>query len=162
LQTKLLRIGSILATVVLAFLSIAQALAETPSGACARLGAEETPRPIPASLVPAVNAVFGTSMPLPVAIATTVFRCAEGHVLVCTIGANLPCGSANTSRAPEYGVTAWCHDHPNAAVVPAVATGRDTIFAWRCRNGLPRIDRQVYTVDAHGFVTRYWRILPAG
>jgi hypothetical protein len=151
---------SLMAIAVLAVGVMPGAHAETPTAACAHLGAEDAPRPIPAALAPAVNAVFGTNMPVPVAIATTMFRCAGGHVLVCTTGANLPCGSANTSRTPGFGVIAWCHDHPDAAFIPAVATGHDTIFAWRCQDGAPRIDRQLYKVDARGFVTQYWKRLP--
>jgi hypothetical protein len=134
--------------------------AETPTSACTRAGAEDTLRPIPADLVPAVNAVFGTSMPVGAAVATTVFRCVDGNVLVCTTGANLPCGPANTSRTLGPGAIAWCRDHSDAAFIPAVVTGHDTIFSWRCQNGAPRIERQRYTVDAQGFITQFWKELP--
>jgi hypothetical protein len=149
-----------LAVIAIAALSIARSHAETPSAVCARLGNDNTPRPIPPMLVPAINALFRMSMPESMAVATTVFRCADGHVLVCTTGANLPCGQANTSRSPGPGAIAWCRDHPDAAFVPAVATGHDTIFAWRCQGGAPRIVRQVHTVEAHGFITEYWKKLP--
>lgn len=140
--------------------SVAQSRAESPAAACARSGNDDTRKPIPAALVPAVNAVFGTSMPAETAVASTVFRCANGHVLVCTAGANLPCGPANTSRVPGPGASAWCRDHPDETFIPAVATGHDTIFAWRCRHGAPVVDRQVLTVDARGFVAQYWKSLP--
>jgi hypothetical protein len=152
--------GPVLALVVLAVWPTVRANAETPAATCARLGAAATPQVIPADLVPAVNAAFGTSMPVGVAIATTVFRCADGHVLVCTTGANLPCGPANTNREPGPGAIAWCRDHPDRAGIPAVATGHDTIFAWRCKDHTPRIDRQLYTVDGFGFITQYWKQLP--
>ena len=80
-----------------------------------------------------------------------------GHVLVCTAGANLPCGRANTSRTPGPGVVAWCRDHPNAAFIPAVATGHDTIFAWRCQGGVPQIGRQISDVDPRGFIANIGR-----
>jgi hypothetical protein len=141
-------------------LSLARAHAEEPAAVCARLGDDDTARRIPASIVPAVNALFGTKMSPAQAVDTTVFRCAGGRVLVCTIGANLPCGPANTRRVPGPGAVAWCRDHPDAAFVPAFATGHDTIFAWACRNGAPRIAHQVHAVDAHGFITDYWKELP--
>ena len=55
--------------------------------------------------------------------------------MVCTVGANLPCGKANTYCDPSAGVVQWCRDNPDASVVPAVATGHDTIYEWRCQGG---------------------------
>jgi hypothetical protein len=150
----------VLAVIAGAALSLARAHAETPAAVCARPGDDDTARPIPASLVPAVNALFGTRMSSGQAVATTVFRCAQGRVLVCTTGANLACGKANTSRVPGPGAVDWCRAHPGAAFIPAVATGHDTIFAWECRNGAPRVARQPHAVDAHGFITEYWKELP--
>jgi len=98
-------------------------------------------------------------MPAREAIATTVFRCAGGHVLVCTTGANLPCGPANTSRTPGPGVVAWCRDNPDAAMVPAVASGHDTIYEWVCRDGVAQIARQALKVDPRGFIVEFWRVL---
>lgn len=152
--------GAILAMIVFATSSVALAHAEPPAAICARIGDDDTPRPIPASAVPAVNALFGTKMPVGEAADTAVFRCANGRVLVCMTGANLPCGPANTSRVPEPGAVDWCRDHPGATFIPAVVTGHDTIFAWECRNGAPRVVRQVQAVDKRGFITRYWKELP--
>ncbi len=149
-----------LAVIIAAMLSLARAHAAAPVSVCARSGDDDTARPIPAMLVPAANALFGTGMSTSQAVATTVFRCAHGRVLVCTTGANLPCGPANTNRVPGPGAIDWCRDHPNAAFIPAVATGHDTIFAWRCQSGAPRVARQVHAVDAHGFITQYWKELP--
>lgn len=152
----------LLAVLVLAALAlpVATAHAAQPAAACAQIGTDDTPRPIPESLVPAVNAAFGTSMPADAAIRTTVFRCADRHVLVCTTGANLPCGPANTSRTPGTGEVNWCREHPDAAFIPMVATGHDTIYAWRCHGTAPQIVRQVQDVDARGFIALYWKELP--
>ena len=141
-------------------LPIAKAHAAQPAAACARIGNDNTLRPIPESLVPAVNAAFGTSMPTDAAIRTTVFRCANSHVLVCATGANLPCGPANTRRTPAAGEVNWCREHPDAPFIPMVATGHDTIYAWRCHGTAPQIVRQVQDVDAHGFIVPYWKELP--
>lgn len=138
----------------------APAHAEAPSAACERVGTDDTTRPIPEELVPAVNAAFGMRLPVREAVASTVFRCAGGHVMVCTVGANLPCGKANTSRAPNAGMAQWCHDDPDAAFIPAAATGHDTIYEWQCRAGAPRIIRQSLHVDPRGFVTEFWKVLP--
>ena len=133
--------------------------AETPSAICARVGTDDTPRPIPASLVPAINKMLGTEMPDKMAMDTTVFRCAKRHMLVCTTGANLPCGRAKTGRTPSPAAVDWCRSHSDAALIPAVATGHDTVFAWRCQGETPQIDRRVLDVDMRGFVSQYWKML---
>jgi hypothetical protein len=134
--------------------------AETPAQFCTGVTTDDTLRPVPESLVPAVNTVFGTRMPARMATDTTVFRCASGHVLVCTTGASLPCGPANANRTPDAGMQQWCRDHPAEAFIPAVATGHDTIFEWRCRDGTPQVVRQTQTVDPRGFISAYWQVLP--
>jgi plasmid stability protein len=134
--------------------------AETPPALCKRVGTDDTTQPIPEDLVPAANAAFGMRLPARVAVDTTVYRCARGHVMVCTTGANLPCGKANTKRAPSAGMVQWCRDNPDASVVPAAAAGHDAIYAWRCRAGVPSIVRQTLHADPHGFIAEFWTELP--
>jgi len=133
--------------------------AQTPAQVCAHVGADDTLRPIPPSLVPDVNAVFHTAMPPDVAVRLTVFRCDGGHVLVCGVGANLPCGKADTSTT-SIGGEQWCRDHPNDGFIPAYATGHATIFEWRCVGPRPAILRQRFHLDPRGFVAEFWRQLP--
>jgi hypothetical protein len=134
------------------------AFAETPALVCQRLRTDDTTRPVPAALVPAINRLFAMQLPTDVTVATTVYRCLDGHVLVCTAGANLPCGKANTSRT-SAGAAEWCRSNPNADFVPAFATGHDTIYQWRCRSGVPDIVGQTSAVDPRGFVADYWKQL---
>jgi hypothetical protein len=141
-------------------MSVTSALAETPAALCRRIGTADTTRPIPEALAPAVNAAFGMRMPAREAVDTTVFRCAGGHVVVCTVGANRPCGKANTNRDPSAGVVQWCRDNPDTSLVPAVATGHDTIYQWRCHAGVPQMVRQTLQVDRRGFITEFWKALP--
>ncbi len=155
-----MRSGSSVAAIAVVLLTAAHAHAEPPAAFCQRVGTDDTTRPIPEALVPAVNAAFGTTMPARVAIDTTVYRCATGRVLVCTAGANLPCGKANASRTPAEGEVQWCRDHPDDASIPAVATGHDTIYQWSCRAGVPRIVRQTLHTDPRGFVAEFWKRLP--
>ena len=89
------------------------ASAETPAQVCARLQSDDATRSVPASLVTAINRLFAMKMTDEVAVATTVYRCMDGHVLVCTTGANLPCGKANTGRT-SAGAVEWCRGNPNA------------------------------------------------
>lgn len=149
-----------MAMLVLSAIAIAPVHAETPSEMCARVRTDDTVRPIPESLGPAVNAAFGTNMPANIAAATTVFRCADAKVLVCTVGANLSCGPANTNTSSTPGMTDWCRSNPDADFISAVVVGHDTIFAWRCQNGSVGIVRQVEEVDARGFIARVWKTLP--
>jgi len=148
------------AAAALALGSVVAARAETPATFCARVGTDDRLREIPESLVPAVNSVFETDMPVRTAMDTTVFRCVDRHLMVCTAGANLPCGPANASRTPSAAMSQWCHDHRDATFIPAVVSGHDTIYAWRCLDGGPQVDRQTGQVDPRGFVAQYWKVLP--
>jgi len=142
----------------LAICLLGSASAETPAQVCARQHTDDATRPVPASFVTAINRLFAMNMTDDVAVATTVYRCMDGHVLVCTTGANLPCGKANTART-SAGAAEWCQGNPNADYVPAYAAGHDTIYLWRCRNGTPDVVGQTSAVDQRGFVAAYWRRL---
>jgi hypothetical protein len=50
----------------------------------------------------------------------------------------------------------FCRDHPHAEVIPAVATGRATVYEWKCDNGVPAIVGQVPQPDARGFLSHIW------
>ncbi len=129
---------------------------EEPRAFCARIGTDDTTRPIPPSLVDAARRLFGLRGRPDLIQRTTVFRCAEGRLLLCTTGANLPCGKANASRDLP-GTRDWCRDNPNADMIPMFATGHDTIYRWRCRNGRPVAQGAPEAVDARGFVARLWK-----
>ena len=105
--------------------------AEEPRRYCARAGVDDTLRPLPASLVGAATRLFGLRAPASYVQRTTVFRCAGGRVEVCNLGANLPCGKANTSRALP-GAIQYCREHPGSDFIPMYVTGHDTIYRWRC------------------------------
>ncbi len=85
------------------------------------------------------------------------WRCLDGAVLACSFGANIPCDEkADTGRTPPDGAVRYCADNRDAAVVPAYAAGRATIFDWRCTDGAPQIVRQVVDVDARGYAAAFW------
>ena len=150
-----------IALALLALLCLASARpahAHTPvQPLCAAHETSNIPRPVPESLAATVNATFGTSMPAQMAASTSVYRCAGGQLMLCTTGANLPCGKADTSRTQGTGARAWCKQNPNTDFTPAYATGHDTIFAWRCADGAPKIEKPIFNVDAQGFITQFWR-----
>jgi hypothetical protein len=132
--------------------------AESAHKYCQRVGTDDTLRSIPPELTPQVNATLDMHMSTRMVTHNTVFRCADGKVMICTFGANLPCGKANTKRTNE-GAAAWCKDHPDSDFVPAFAAGHDTIYAWACHDGAPRIIRQISKVDSRGFIAQFWKQL---
>ena len=84
-------------------------------------------RPIPQSLMPTAERIFGLRMPDQKAVHSTVFRCAEGHVLVCSYGTNLPCGKANSDRdLSRAGI--WCRDH---------------LYDWGSADGTPKVIAEI-------------------
>lgn len=93
----------------------------------------------------------------------TFWRCMNGDVIACFVGANLPCEEkADTSRAPAPALVAYCQAQPNADI-PAFVTGRATVYQWQCAGGAPVIVRQVTQPDAAGFIANFWyRIRPGG
>jgi hypothetical protein len=126
---------------------------------CRGRATDDALRPIPQSLVPAAKQLFGLSrMPDKQVQRSTVFRCADRRVMLCTYGADLPCGKADTNRHPR-GVAVWCRENPDADFVPNVARPWGSIYDWRCVAGAGEIVGQVEEIDPRGFVNRYWKPL---
>lgn len=87
----------------------------------------------------------------------TFWRCMDGGVYACFVGANLPCEEkADTSKEPSEAITAYCKSNPASESIPAVVAGRVTIYAWHCKNAVPEITRQALQVDTRGFIANYW------
>jgi hypothetical protein len=85
------------------------------------------------------------------------WRCAEGKVKACYVGANLPCQTkADMSKTPSAAINDYCKANPNADVVPAAAAGRATVYEWSCKNGAPQVGKQVGQVDTQGFRSDIW------
>lgn len=90
----------------------------------------------------------------------TFWRCADGQVKACFVGANLPCDAkADLSETPNEGTVAFCKENPSAEVVPAAATGRATVFTWSCADGAPVKGEQVAQADAQGFIADFWYVI---
>jgi hypothetical protein len=87
----------------------------------------------------------------------TFWRCMDGQVYACMVGANLPCQErADASRRPTPGMTDFCKDNAHAEVIPAFVTGRATVYEWKCANGAPEVVRQFAQPDAQGFLSNIW------
>lgn len=117
---------------------------------------DDTLRPVPLVLAPAVNAAFHATMPPAMVVRTGVIRCVDGAVLACVTGANLNCGKADASKH-NPGAIAWCRGHPDAAFVPLFAAGHASIYGWHCTQGRAVPGRIVQPVDARGFSADHWR-----
>jgi hypothetical protein len=95
--------------------------------------------------------------PLDLFLQGSSWRCMGGKVYGCFVGANIPCWSkANTDRTPTAAENEFCKTQPNVDSIPAVVTGHETIYEWRCNNGAPEIVRQVLQVDSRGFIADFW------
>jgi hypothetical protein len=141
----------------LLLLAIATASPASADQLCRATGTNDTLRPIPESLVPAATRLFQLdAMPAEQIQRSTYFRCDAGRVLVCNIGANLPCGKANTSRQLPS-ADAWCAEHPGSDFIPMYVTGHDTIYRWRCSGVRAATIGAPAEVDRRGFIARYWK-----
>ena len=94
----------------------------------------------------------------------TTWRCMDGQLYACFVGANLPCGEkASIGRTPSAAMIDFCKSNPGSDAIPASVTGRATVFAWRCGDAAPEVVKQVDRPDARGFLANIWhRIVPGG
>ena len=87
----------------------------------------------------------------------SIWRCMNGQLYACTVGANLPCAEkADTRREPAAAVADFCRRNPDADIIPMAVTGRATVFEWRCAGAIPAIARQVAQPDASGYLANIW------
>ncbi|OYV37925.1 MAG: hypothetical protein B7Z80_11500 [Rhodospirillales bacterium 20-64-7] len=128
---------------------------------CAAAGNDDTIRPYDASLRAQLQKSYERLFPkAPVddrmIAAQAHIRCMDGRLYACFAGANLPCRKMNTARA-NTGAAAFCRSNPDAPVVPAFATGHDSIYEYRCRSGKAEITgRTLFDLDSRGFAKRLW------
>ncbi len=85
------------------------------------------------------------------------WRCMDGKVYACFVGANIPCWSqADVSQTPNEAMVAYCQENAQAEFIPAAVTGHETVYEWRCTDGSPTIVRQVLEVDEQGYPVNFW------
>jgi hypothetical protein len=132
---------------------------------CAALGTVDAPDSrytgpkVPEAVARGLKKAFGApaDAPLEPFLNSTVWRCMDGTVYACMVGANLPCQEhADTSSRPTQGMTDFCKNNPRAEVIPAFATGRATVYEWKCTGGAPEIVRQFAQPDVRGFLSHIW------
>jgi len=141
-----------------------------PFAYCAAVGNIDTPDSrfsgphMPDVLAQGLKKASGASADAPIEMFTTgaYWRCMDGKVYACTVGANLPCDSkANTDKTPTQAETDFCVANPTSDFIPAAVTGHDTIYSWKCTAGKPAIDQQVFHVDKQGYIVEIWYAIPA-
>ena len=109
----------------------ARAADDDLAATCARVGDDDALRDYQPSLKAGAAKIFKTMFPgansppdEAMLRAQAKFRCMDGKVYACFIGANLPCGKLNTSRH-NAGAEAYCRTDPEADFIPMAATGHD-------------------------------------
>ena len=138
---------------------------DDPFAYCAAVGTIDTPdarytgEEPPAAAVQGLRAAINAPADAPDDILKngTFWRCADGQVKACFVGANIPCETkADLSETPNEGMVAFCKENPDAEVVPAAAAGRATVYTWGCAGGVPVNGEQVLHADAQGFIAEFW------
>jgi hypothetical protein len=87
------------------------------------------------------------------------WRCMQGKVYVCAVGANLPCGSKAHRARRNPGAATYCRDNPAATGVPAFATGHERIYSWRCVEGKAVRGAPIADLDRRGFRRDIWHVV---
>lgn len=90
-------------------------------------------------------------------VENAVWRCMNGKVLVCHFGANLPClEKADMGRVPTEGMEEFCQANPATDYIPAVVTGRATVYQWACKDGKPEVIKTLFKPDERGYLSDFW------
>jgi hypothetical protein len=118
-----------------------------PFAYCAAVGTVDTPGSnyvgpqVPESVAQGLQqALNAPDTPIDVLENGSFWRCMDGNVYACFVGANLPCeAKANTDRTPTQEELDYCQKNPNSDFIPAVVTGRETVYEWRCLDGAPNL-----------------------
>jgi hypothetical protein len=136
-----------------------------PFNYCAAVGTIDAPDEryaglaVPEAIIEGLRekAEIGDEAPAGWVAALTVWRCMDGEVWACFVGANLPCSEkADTSSTPQPEMEDFCNANPNTEVIPAAVTGRATVYEWRCVDTAPQVVTQLLEPDALGFLSDFW------
>ena len=152
-----------------AVVSSEQPVYDDPFTYCAAIGTIDTPNQqytgpkMPDSIIKGMVKQGIVSADAPAEFQkNAVWRCMDHSVWVCQFGANLPCQEkADTSKVATSGMEDFCKASPTADNIPAVVTGRATVYEWKCNAGKPEIVKQVFQVDPQGYLANFWYKLPS-
>jgi hypothetical protein len=131
-----------------------------PFAYCARLGTLDTPlggaSPVPRALLPFLRTALGLSAEAPLTSQSYFWRCMDGAVYVCAVGANLRCDVKADRAERNSGADNYCRENPNATIVPAYATGHNTIYEWSCSAGNAVPGKRTIKLDRRGYRADTW------
>ncbi len=143
---------------------------DDPFAYCAAVGTIDEPderytgEDVPETVVKALQSAIGEAENAPAEWTAegTVWRCMDGQVWGCFVGANIPCtAKLDTEKTPSPDMEAYCKDNPDAETIPASVAGRETAYSWSCKDGKPEAGEQVFEADAQGFIAEFWHQLSA-
>jgi hypothetical protein len=142
----------------------AAATYDEPFAYCAAVGTVDEPderytgEELPVVILEGVrDALDATDVDLEVFEIGTVWRCMDSKVYACNVGANLPClAKADESQEPQQPLIDYCAENPDSDFIPAVVTGRETVYSWACEDGEPVVVEQFTEVDSQGFLEFVW------
>ena len=135
-----------------------------PFAYCTAVGTADEPdqrytgQKMPDAIVDGLQGALGLSgTPSPAVTQTSVWRCMDGKVYACTVGANLPCTEkANRDKTPTQEMKDFCQANPDSDFIPAYVTGHNVVYEWQCKAGVPQAGKELWKVDARGFVADIW------
>jgi hypothetical protein len=140
---------------------------ESPFAFCARVGTDDrlgssygaASGAALGALEPYLRDALGLSRDVSLPPNEISWRCMDGKVYVCARGANIPCDSKADRSKLNPGAANYCRENPNAAEVPAYATGHRTIYRWKCIDGRAERDPTVSATDRRGFRADFWHVV---
>jgi len=122
-------------------------------------GKEYTGPAVPDSIAGGLKKAFGSpdSTPADVFKNGTYWRCMDGKVYACNVGANLPCDEkADVSKEPTQGMKDYCSENSGSDFIPMYVTGHSTIYEWKCDGTTPAAGKAFAEVDKQGYQTNIW------
>jgi hypothetical protein len=141
-----------------------------PFAYCAAVGDADAPDSrytgpaLPLPIVRGLQKAFGVAATAPLTPFEhgSSWRCMDGAVYACNVGANLPCDAKPASDpAPSDAIRSYCADNRDASFIPMYVTGHDTLYEWSCAEGSPRRGKETAKLDARGYIASIWhRIEP--
>jgi hypothetical protein len=167
----------LLTVIALTFIALGMGLAEVakadetippsnPFAYCSAIGNIDMPpggaSPVAPALKPYLAKAFGLTADSAAPATGYYWRCMSGAVYVCAVGANIPCASKADPAKHNLGAERYCIDNPDAASVPAYATGHETIYRWSCAAGKAARGRHALKVDQRGFRVNLWHRVVRG
>jgi hypothetical protein len=97
------------------------------------------------------------SAPLDTFVKGTYWRCMDGEVYACNVGANLPCDEkADVSKEPTQGMKDYCKENSGSDFIPMYVTGHSTVYEWKCDGTTPAAGKQFADVDKQGYQKNIW------